>query len=482
MVGQTTSNVATGEAALIRECSGLYASFAFESLSSVLLSIMFMYLVLLILCKHRLNNPGLAVLKMIRKWFVENFVDFWDTLKNWQRMASIPLEGRFAFCRKLNMSICGFSALVSLLAVTRWLHVGNVNGFRYLGYALTCPLMQSELIILIAPIVPCFKLNVIFTAFVTFSTMIAGYAGSLMSGGLWTGSVTDFVHSWAMVDLEPTTKFWVVSPCFIGLGFLTFVQIPWLAFLYTCRGGTRHCAPGTQISELPRSFRRLLLYVAVTWLSFPVFWLLSSEGLSIVSDTKWNGFAFAVSNIISKSGFTLHLLSMVRWHKRQWGRRTSVEDVNMSACAADEAWFITLLKPFDGQEVEIIFDADAEASRSVAHRGANGVSPAKTGWASIDQEYRRFLESAGVGEVDFYKAEAMSRVSMRMQYLQNSRKGSQIAIDSGSSTNEGSDSMISFPLPETVSATDQPSTVNFESMVAHEDENWTADELYHRNI
>ena len=38
-------------------------------------------------------------------------------------------------------------------------HIAARNGLRYLGYAFTCALMQAELVVLIAPYVPCQALD-----------------------------------------------------------------------------------------------------------------------------------------------------------------------------------------------------------------------------------------------------------------------------------------------------------------------------------
>merc|ERR1740138_1577052 len=102
---------------------------------------------------------------------------------------------RFAFCRKCNLAVCTFSCIASLLATTRWLHFGNVNGFRYLGYALTCPLMQAELVVLIAPIVPCYRIAFLFSALASFACIATGYAGSLIAGPMWEGSIEEFLDT-----------------------------------------------------------------------------------------------------------------------------------------------------------------------------------------------------------------------------------------------------------------------------------------------
>merc|ERR1719230_2484387 len=189
-------------------------------------------------------------------------------LCTWRVMHRMPLEARFRFCRKCNECICIFSALVSLLAITRWLHIGNVNGFRYLGYAVTCPLMQAELVVLIAPVVPCYKLTTTISALVTFVSLVAGYYASVVDGEIYEGTI-----EWEQMDFSEAKvgpKFWALVPSVVGLLFLTFVQMPYLALLHTIRGGKK--------AGLPWGFKRLLLIVAVTWAGFPIWWFLSFEG------------------------------------------------------------------------------------------------------------------------------------------------------------------------------------------------------------
>jgi hypothetical protein len=339
------------EADLMRTCAPLYAPIALESLASVLLFVCFCYLVVIIQSRGHLKTPGLAVLRFIWKAVHSAVGDVWGNLGQWSEMPAMQLKSRFALCRKLNTALCTLTACVSLLATTRWLHVGNVNGFRYLGYAFTCPVMQAELVMMIAPVVPCYKLNVVFSATITFVMLLSGYCASLMSGDLWIGSAEDFVESWDLDDLSPTTKFWVLVPSMIGICFLTFIQIPYLALLYTCRGGVS--------AGLPYRYRTLLLFVAISWWGFPVWWLLNWQGMSIIKDAKLNGAGFCLLNIISKGGFTLLFTSSSKWHKMQavemaeeskatssrWSRASV--DTGFTHVKSGAPWFVSHLLPFD---------------------------------------------------------------------------------------------------------------------------------------
>eukprot|EP00928_Gymnodinium_smaydae_P084853 TRINITY_DN6812_c0_g1_i1.p1 TRINITY_DN6812_c0_g1~~TRINITY_DN6812_c0_g1_i1.p1 ORF type:complete len:449 (+),score=67.77 TRINITY_DN6812_c0_g1_i1:59-1405(+) len=331
--------VSADESVLIHECAGLYASFALESLANFLLGLTFLYLILLISSKNELETPGRAVLRFIWSHLADFVTDTWNVAKTWPSMPHLPLEQRFAFCRKLNLSICAFSAMMAFIALTRWLHIQNVNGFRYLGYALTCPIMQAELVVLLAPVMPCYRLNMILVLSVTFVTMISGYVGSLFPILPWTGSLLTFVSTFNLEDLAPTLKFWVVLPSFVCMSSLVLLQIPFLAFVFLCRGGMR------ENRNLPYNYLRLLALVAFTWSGFPVWWLLSSEGFGIIHDTKANGFGFCFLNILSKGCFTMTMLSMVKSHKRRWLPDLPVETPRNAA--VNDLWIVKVLRPYD---------------------------------------------------------------------------------------------------------------------------------------
>jgi hypothetical protein len=333
----------------MRTCAPLYSAFAIESFANVVLFIGFMYLVLVIQSRGELETPGLAMLRFCRQAALQATKEVPMFMRLWEMQAE-PLEKRFALCRKLNTMICLFTACVTLLATTRWLHIGNVNGFRYLGYAVTCPVMQAELVLMIAPVVPCYKLQVAFVGAITFATMAFGYAASLIPGGLWDADdPLQFVSSWDLHDLQPTTKLWVLLPSMAGITILTFIQLPYLAILYTCKGGVK--------ADLPYNYRKLLLLVAVTWMAFPVWWLLNWQGMSVITDAKLYGAGFCLLNITSKGGFTYVVISSVRWHRRIAKTSSCDSQASKSGDRAAErssltsdgdcSWFVKLLIPFD---------------------------------------------------------------------------------------------------------------------------------------
>eukprot|EP00933_Yihiella_yeosuensis_P015299 TRINITY_DN1339_c0_g1_i1.p1 TRINITY_DN1339_c0_g1~~TRINITY_DN1339_c0_g1_i1.p1 ORF type:complete len:597 (-),score=110.51 TRINITY_DN1339_c0_g1_i1:607-2292(-) len=326
------------ESLLIRECAGLYGSFALESFANFLLGCTFCYLSLLIACKNQLEQPGLAAMRWLWDHVTWAVGDWYSMMRRWDTMPREPLDQRLAFCRKLNFGICILQLMVAFLALTRWLHIGNINGFRYLGYSVTCSLMQAELVIIIAPYVPLFKMNVLGVMAVTFATMISGWLGSLEEGFLWEdGSFEVFVKSGNLDDILWTSKGHKVLPAFICLAILILVQIPFLALTFIWNGGLR------PHRDLPYHFLRLLALVELTWPCFGLWWFLSADGARVIHDTKGNTFGFCFLNIISKGGFTLLMLKISREHRAMW-----TEDCAVTPRAVNqELWIVQKLMPYD---------------------------------------------------------------------------------------------------------------------------------------
>jgi bacteriorhodopsin len=236
--------------------------------------------------------------------------DTYRILRRWPHMHEMELGQRFRYCRRLNATICRISAFMAVIAVTRWFHVNNVNGLRYLGYALTCPLMQAELVLLIAPHVWCYRILVVLTCIITFGMLVSGYAASQFPGNLWKTDFADFYEGALEGNFHNlTTKGWCLVPSTVILCFLSFVQIPMLGLVYYCSGGSKN-------EELPKGYPTLLAITSLTWFGFPVWWFLSYEGASIITDTKWNAVGFVSLNMISKGSYTMQMMRMVKKWKR----------------------------------------------------------------------------------------------------------------------------------------------------------------------
>jgi len=291
-------------------CSPLYASFALESFANTCLGLFFVYLSMLITSKSKLKTPARDTVLFLYDCVYARYVDVMSIVRQWPMMKDAKLEKRFRWCRKVNATICQFSALVSFLAITRWLHINNVNGFRYLGYAFTCPPMQAELLVLIAPVVPCYRFMVTMTILVTFAMLITGWIASCVHGEMWTGpDLYDWYNSGMEEDLKLTFKGWMfVASCGCEL-LLLFIELPFALFLYFINGGPK--------AGLPEGYPRVIALVWVTWWLFPLWWCVSFEGFELITDTKMNGVGFTLLNLVSKGGFTLSILRMVRKHKEK---------------------------------------------------------------------------------------------------------------------------------------------------------------------
>lgn len=368
------SSMETSEAELMKECAPLYGSIALESLASFVMGAMFLYLYIRVSSRSELKAPAKAIWRLVRYSAKNSLLDFYDAMCNWSKAPDQTLQERFAFCRKCNKGILLFQAMVAFVSITRWLHIGNVNGFRYLGYSITCPPMQAELVLLIAPVVPCFRVVFTFTYAITFSMLILGWVASLRPEPLFDCSFESLLDFDAAC-FNFTFKFWVIAPSVIVQVFLTFIHIPYLGILYLYNGGGSN-------KMLPYGYLKLLLIVAVTWLGFPIWWFLSYEGMGVIEDTRMNAIAFAFLNVVSKGSYSFQVLSMVATTQAKSAsavdsalglsaaarlgatrpRSGSVcSDSSMSSCSSDDfkappevraalsvtAWLVRFLRNFD---------------------------------------------------------------------------------------------------------------------------------------
>ncbi|CAE7944960.1 unnamed protein product [Symbiodinium sp. KB8] len=298
---------------LFRACGPLYPAFAIESLTSIILGLFFTYLALRIVVRTDVKQPINAVWLMIRDYISPAADQWWTLMKTWPDMPNKPCSDRIAYCRNLNIAMCIAQALAAFFSVFRWLHIGNVNGLRYLGYAFTCSLMQAELVVLIAPYVPCYKFNVVAVVIFTHAFLICGWIGSLHDGFLFEDASWElFKSSWEVADLVVTNKGITIGITASCLCFLCFVQMPFLALCYFCAGGCR------ANRDLPYHYLRLMSSVWFTWPAFPCWWMVSAEGLGLFGDAKSNAVGFAVLNMISKGSFTLSMLKIGADHRRRW--------------------------------------------------------------------------------------------------------------------------------------------------------------------
>ena len=249
-------------------------------------------------------------------------------------------------CRQLNLAMCLAQALAAFISIFRWLHINNVNGVRYLGYAFTCALMQAELVVLIAPYVPCYKLNCVGIVVLTHIYLVLGWIGSLHEGFLFEDASWElFKSSGTVSDLVVTTKGIFIGCTAAGLCTLLFLQMPFLAIIYFCKGGSKN-------DDLPGHFLKLFATVWFTWPAFPGWWLISAEGLGLLADSKSNAVGFAILNIISKGSFTFVMLGIGSHHKKRTARKSaSIEALSEgepdSPKPPEANWLVKSLQDFE---------------------------------------------------------------------------------------------------------------------------------------
>eukprot|EP00403_Amphidinium_massartii_P038545 CAMPEP_0178441818 /NCGR_PEP_ID=MMETSP0689_2-20121128/37734_1 /TAXON_ID=160604 /ORGANISM="Amphidinium massartii, Strain CS-259" /LENGTH=764 /DNA_ID=CAMNT_0020065123 /DNA_START=122 /DNA_END=2414 /DNA_ORIENTATION=- len=347
------------EAELMRDCGPLYVSIALESLATFIMALFFLYLLIMVTNKGRLQKPGRAFRKFVVAELVSFVKDLEAAVKKWKVMPQLPLAERFATCRKMNQAICSFQLLLAALTICRWLHIGNVNGIRYLGYSITCPPMQAEMLMLIAPIVPFYKYQIVFTYFITTFMLFSAWAGSLAEGDLFN-NMDEAFDTGDFSLLEPQQKLYNILPGVSILTFLLFIQIPYLQALFLCRRSKMEAS-----DDCPPGYLKLLVIVQLTWIAFPIWWLLGYEGLAIIKDTKANGVGFALLNVISKGSFSFHMISSSGQHRRMMKaknrfmeRQNSLDSLGsveedpepiqeVDVGDAHESWLVRVLRPYD---------------------------------------------------------------------------------------------------------------------------------------
>jgi len=292
-----TSCSKLSEVELQRACAPLYAPIAVDALSNVVLFIFFFNVALLTHVRGKLRSPMRALARLLLVFIKDYFNELWETVKSIPTMNRMPLAARLRCCGNIDKAISVVSTCVPLFAITRFLNFGNVNGARWVGYGLTCPFMQMELIILIAPIVPCYVVNAFCTFCLCFCCLILAWGASVMKGDLYNGYFGDFASTLDVNQLDMNTKGWVISPALVGMASICLLQVPMLGLLYTCFG------TGKRRDDMPDDYRLMLLTVMFTWALFPIWWLFSWEGASLFKDAKTNEMGFMFLNMVSKGTF-----------------------------------------------------------------------------------------------------------------------------------------------------------------------------------
>jgi len=201
-------------------------------------------------------------------------------------------------------------------------------------------------VVLIAPYVPCYKLNCVGIVVLTHIYLVLGWIGSLHEGFLFEDASWElFKSSGTVSDLVVTTKGIFIGCTAAGLCTLLLVQMPFLAIIYFCKGGSSN-------DDLPGHFLKLFATVWFTWPAFPGWWLISAEGLGLLADSKSNAVGFALLNIISKGSFTFVMLGIGSHHKKRTARKsTSIEELPGSQPESPKPteanWLVKSLQDFE---------------------------------------------------------------------------------------------------------------------------------------
>jgi hypothetical protein len=246
-------------------------------------------------------------------------------------------------------------------------------------------------------------------------------------------------------------------PAVVTLGFLSFVQAPFLGLLYCCNGGGSN-------PLLPPGYISMLLIVAVTWLGFPAWWFLSYEGMGILKDTKSNAVGFAVLNVISKGTLSFHVMRMVQQSKKNAAARGDREAARelgavreragscssmqsggsgdpseVKAALSVTAWLVRFLRNFDDgvKPGEYVDDGTGSGSMSSGQGGDKwerqgtgdstrstttgpdhdmGYKPDAKLWDGLEPMYKRFLREAGVTAESFERMSVPEKVDVREKF------------------------------------------------------------------
>merc|ERR1719265_1771735 len=160
--------------------------------------------------------------------------------------------------------------------------------------------------------------------------------------------------------------------------------------------------------------------------------------MSVITDTKMNGFGFTLLNIVSKGCFTFQMLHMVRWHRQREGRRTSAQEV--AEDLTEEPWYVVLLRPYDANgfscnahgipigkfeepmssplsKLEVHLEAHLARQLEDVKLEKSEVTVWGV-WGSLPKEYRLFLEAAGIFQDEFERLDASTKVDIKLRYLE----------------------------------------------------------------
>lgn len=137
--------------------------------------------------------------------------------------------------------------------------------------------------------------------------------------------------------------------------------------------------------------------------------MLSFEGMSIIKDTKMNGVGFTLLNVVSKSSFTLHLLSMVRAFKERRKESAPKEE-------SEEENPVPLKRAASSLIVRVLGNIEDDGIKSANKELGSAQLPYEARFDMLDPDYQTFLKKAGVSSEMFATLGLQERVKMRSAF------------------------------------------------------------------
>ncbi|CAE8707224.1 unnamed protein product [Polarella glacialis] len=193
-----------------------------------------------------------------------------------------PLEERYNTACTIASAIALFSGFFNILQMTGLDNFDLPRSTSYtldlarpVEWLLTCPLIQLSLVIIGGARIPSYRKFMM--PLLSASTLLCGTAAMFSSGGM----------QWA----------------WFGFGFVIFLLFTYynIQQIYENSDGEESFFKGAS------DYRALSVIVIVTWGPFPMWFILSPEGVGVIQDIQVIQLGWAILNVVSKFGYICHL-------------------------------------------------------------------------------------------------------------------------------------------------------------------------------
>mmetsp|Transcript_52004 Transcript_52004/g.116699 ORF Transcript_52004/g.116699 Transcript_52004/m.116699 type:complete len:896 (-) Transcript_52004:56-2743(-) len=193
-----------------------------------------------------------------------------------------PLEVRYATAITISIAVCLFSGFFNILQMT------GIDNFdlprstnftldlsRPVEWLLTCPVMQLILVILGGARIPGYRKFMM--PLLTAGNLLCGVAAMFSEGGM----------QWA----------------WFAFGFML-----WSTYtFYNVQQIIENSDGDEGLLHGDSDYRKLSVITIFTWFPFPLWFIVSPEGVGLIQDAHVIQLGWAVLNVVSKFGFILHL-------------------------------------------------------------------------------------------------------------------------------------------------------------------------------